>query len=448
MLQTRKHPPGPGGAAAFFRGINRRQENPLKVIQELRDNFGNIIYIDFFIRKVYLVFEPEYIRQMLSEKAQNYRKSSQYEKAELFLGQGMLNSEGTFWKRQRKLAQPAFLKSQVNHFHEMMLKHCNQVISEWRSRGDKNIDVHSEMMRLTMNIIADAMFSMNLNKEASNIAESLSFLNEYASERIRSNFVLPVLVPTLDNLKFLSHSGRLNRLMYSIIEQRRKTPVEEMPKDLLTALVLSKDPETGETMSDLELRDELMTIFLAGHETTAMAMTMFFYNLTRNKPVLTKVLDEVRNTDIQSSEDLQKLTYTSMALQENLRLNPPAWVIGRRAIEDETLGDYYIQKDVDISMPIMILQRSPEYYERPLDFYPEHFSDAAIKARPRYTYLPFGAGPRICIGKSFAEQEMMLIAWSFLKNLDLESQTGQIELEPLFTLRPRQKILMRAKKAP
>ena len=440
------NPPGPAGFDALLRALSTAQANPIDLFVAMRKEYGDIVFLDIFIRENYFLFKPEYFRHVLSENYQNYRKGSPYEKAELFLGQGMLNSEGSFWKRQRKLAQPAFLKSQVALFSDMMLKHCSTMGDEWAQQSEP-FNMHDEMMRLTMNIIADAMFSMNLSKEAGNVAEALAFLNEFASDRIRRNFNMPVLVPTPENLKFMMYSGRLNRLMYNIISERRSASPAQMSKDLLTALILSKDEETGEGMSDKELRDELMTIFLAGHETTAMAMTMFFTNLAANPEVYRQVADEVRSVEIATVADLARLPYTTMVILENLRINPPAWIVGRRALADDEIGGYLIKKDIDISMPIILTHTDPQYYERPAQFYPEHFSEQAVKARPKFSYLPFGAGPRICIGKSFAEQEMLLIAWYFLKNFELQHMGNQVELEPLFTLRPKEAIMFTARKA-
>jgi cytochrome P450 len=368
-----------------------------------------------------------------------------------FLGNGLLTSEGDFHKKQRKLAQPVFHRQRIQSYAETMVAYTNQVVGNWRD-GESH-QICDEMMSLTMFIVAKTLFDADMDDmagEVETIGQAIEDLQAISNAEYRTFIILPEWVPTRNNR--LRKKGRA--VMYGIIDrliaERRATAVNGRiadTGDLLSMLLLAQD-EDGRTMSDNQVRDELVTLFAAGHETTSNALAWSWYLLSQHPDVearLHQEVDEVLNGRLPTLQDLPQLPYTEMVLKEAMRLYPPAWTLNtRQAVEDTAVGDYLIPKDRLIFVSPYVMHRRPEFFPDPERFDPERFTPENEKELPRYAYVPFGAGPRVCIGNSFAMMEAHLILATIAQRFRLALDPNQeIELNPLITLSPKYGLKMR-----
>ena len=360
---------------------------------------------------------------------------------------GLLTSEGDFWKRQRRLSQPSFHRQRIAGFATAMARCTERMLSDWaalepsgraptRSVG---VDVHAEMMRLTMAIVGQTLFSTDLLGSAEAVGRALTTALEITNRRFQSLFLLPQRLPTRQNVKFGRAMETLNGVVNGLIAERRKGGAEPS-EDLLGMLMSARDEETGEGMNDRQLHDELMTLFLAGHETTANALAWTFYLLSRHPEIERRVHAECAAAlqgRAPGAEDVPKLELTNRVVAEALRLYPPAWLFARKAIEADEIQGYRIPKGSTVFVCPYVTHRHPGFWENPEGFDPDRFLPAAVAARPRYAYFPFAGGPRQCIGNSFALMEATIILATTLQRYRLDLVPGQrVEPEPTVTLRP------------
>ena len=430
-------PPGPPGSPLlgnFVEGWNR----PLELFTRGAEEHGELVRYRFGTTFYYLVNSPELVRRVFVENAKNYTKSRYYRGIKLVLGDGLFTSEGDFWRRQRRLSQPAFHRERLAGFASSMVDSTRDALEDFKRRAGETVDVARAMSRLALRIVGRTLFSAEIADEAGAIQRAVHFANEFGE----SAFFLPLWVPTLKNRELKRALAVFDDLVARMIADRREATARgEAPGDLLAMLMSVRDEDTGERMSDRQLRDEALTLIIGGHETTATVLDWTFYLLARHPEVAWRLREHVRATlgdRDPSAEDISKLTYTAQVVQESMRLYPPAWVMEREAIGDDTLAGYGIPGRSTVAVCPYVLHRRPDLWPDPERFDPERFTPERVKDRPKHAYLPFGHGPRQCIGHAFAMMETVIIVSMFARELALDlAAGGTVEPEPLTTLRPK-----------
>ena len=421
-------------SVSYLRGLwSIGKKNPLPMLLQLLRAEGDLIRLPAGPYLYLLAQHPDHAEHVLQANYQNYRKSFNYRALRIVMGDGLLTLEGDAWKRQRRLSQPAFHRPTLLHVVEEMARCARDLCERWEKLPDGTVlDVAEEMTRLTLRIAGRTLFSVEVEGDASGFAGAVTLASRFVVDRTRSIIRLPVQVPTPGNLRVRRALGVLDRVVYRIIEDRRRSANGE--QDLLSLLMHAKDADTGEAMSDLQLRDEVLTFLSAGHETTANALTWTLYLLSAHPAERRRLEAEVQT----AGGDLQKLPFTKSVIEESLRLYPPAWFIERQANEEDRLGDYRVARNAVVGLCPFTLHRDPRFWDDPEGFDPDRFSPAASAGRPRFAYLPFGAGPRTCIGAQFALWELQTVLATLCARFRLDLVPGHpIELDPLVTLRSK-----------
>ena len=407
-------------------------------MQDASAQFNGIFRITSRLLNLVVITDPEYVKHVMQDNNKNYTKWFKNDVLELLLGRGLLTSEGDFWRKQRRLAQPAFHRERLAKMADTMIRCTQQQIEKLEQLPDKNnIDISTEMMELTLNIVAGAMFSSEVKGAIKVVSHEIERTSIMATARFNNPLRLPIRFPTPANLAERRSIRNLDNVLNPIIRERRKST--EHFHDLLAMLMEAKDEDTGEQMSDQQLRDETMTIFLAGHETTALALSWLWYLLDKNPEEAQKLYDEIDQvTDGKTPtlEDLQRMPFTRMVMDESLRLYPPAWLIMRENLEEDTFGGYRIPKGYTFMIPVYNIHRDPRLWDKPDEFIPERFSKENAKSHHRFAYFPFGGGPRQCIGNNFALMEMQIIMVMMLQKFRFKVSAGfKPEMLPMITLR-------------
>ncbi|MCI0398005.1 MAG: cytochrome P450 [Chloroflexi bacterium] len=434
--------PGPKGRP--LRGsLADFQQDPLQLLVDSAREYGDVVRLRMGPRDFYLISNPEYIQEILVTKQQDFHKvrppgSSQ------FLGNGLLRSEGDFHLRQRRLAQPAFHRQRLAAYGRTMVERTEQLLATWQDGQVR--DIHEEMMRLTLVIVGETLFGADISDETSEIGQALTEAMLWFNRRIGSPLALPEKIPTPANRRFQKALGVLDRIVYDLIQQRRASGADA--GDLLSMLLLAQDEEGGtDSMSDEQLRDEVMTLLLAGHETTANTLSWTWYLLSRYPEVRARLeteLNMVLDGRSPTVDDLPNLAYIEMVLQESLRLYPPAWTQARQLADEWQCGPYRLPADSVALFSQYVMHRHPAYWPNPEGFDPERFNPELPANRPRFAYFPFGAGRRQCIGQSFAMMEARLITAAIAQKARLNLIPGfPVEPHPLVTLRPKYGVKMR-----
>ncbi len=441
-------PPGPRGNVVLG-SIGDIYRDRLRFVLEVARTYGDVVQYRVAHLRMYEVNHPAGVEHLLHDKHRNYSKDvPTFGTLRLFLGNGLFTSDGEFWRRQRRLAQPAFHRRRVATFGDLMTDATREMLDRWQPRAERGqpLEVAREFMRLTMEVVTRALFSTSVERDVDTIGRAIATLLKEVTFRFTFPFYPPLRVPTPRNRRFLAARAALDRIVYRIIAERRRRPAEH--DDLLAILMEARDEQTGEGMSDRQLRDEVITLFLAGHETTANALTWASYLLsTHVEPArrLRAEVDETLRGRAPTAADVPNLTYTRMVIDETLRLYPPAWVTSRRAIEDDTVCGYRIPADATVSISPYVTHRDPTLWENPEGFDPERFVPEGSAGRPHYAYFPFGGGPRQCIGKGFALMESTLVLALLAQRYELHLMPGRrVETEAVATLRPRYGMWMTA----
>jgi cytochrome P450 len=347
----------------------------------------------------------------------------------------LLTSEGDLWKRQRKLMAQAFTPKRIRSYAETMVAVTDQGLP-WQ-RGDV-VNIHDEMSRITMAVVAKVLFGTGLSHaDVERVHGAMEVINEYYANSPEAIFRIPPRIPTPRNVRLRRAVKQIDEVIYRLIEQKRS---EGLGDDLLSTLLMACD-EGGQGMTDQQLRDEAVTLFLAGHETTALALAHTLYLISKYPEVerrLTEEIDQVLGGALASHEDVKRLPYTSRVIKEGMRLYPPAWTTGRAALEDVEIGGYLIPKGAQLLMAQWIVHRDPRYYPNPEAFDPDRWLAPEMEDLPRYAFFPFGGGPRVCIGNHFATMEATLLLVTIVQRYHLELLPGQsLALAPSVTLRPK-----------
>jgi cytochrome P450 len=437
-------PPGPPGLPLLGSLLDTRRD-PLGFFARMSDEYGDCVRIRVGGNLVYFFRHPEQIKDVLVTQQHTFMKGRGIQWAKHFLGEGLLTSEGEFHTRQRRLSQPAFHRQRILSYGATMAEHAARTRDRWKD-GDV-VELSHEMMQLTMAIVAKTLFDADVAGEATEIGRALTAIVELFP-RFNLPFAnLVAMLPLASNRRFRAAKALLDATIYRVIRERRKTGGDR--GDLLSMLLTATDEEgDGTGMTDLQLRDELMTLFLAGHETTANALVWTFYLLSQNPEPERRLhaeLDVVLGGRLPTADDLKRLPYTEQVFAEAMRLYPPAWGIGRKALHDVEIGGYLVPAAAFVVMSQYVTHRDARFFPDPLRFDPDRFAPEARAARPRFAYFPFGGGARNCIGEPFAWMEGSLVLATLAQRWRLRLVPGQrVEPQPLITLRSRYGLRMTA----
>jgi cytochrome P450 len=433
-------PPGPKGLPFVGNALLMLRNAPLDYTIRCAREYGDVVRLRFGSLTFYLLVHPDAIEYVLRGNHRNFMKDKGSHMLTGLVGQGLLTSEGDFWRRQRRLSQPAFQLDQIQKYSASMVAAAERALQDWRPGQTR--DIHADMSRLTLDIIGQTLFSSSVAGVADTVGAALEVVMKYyASLAIWFPWFQRLPLPV--NRRFRKAVAQLDQIIYDTIHQRRKSGVD--CGDLLSRLLAAQD-EDGSTMTDRQLRDELITLFLAGHETTALALSFTFYLLAQHPEVDAKLsaeLEDVLGGRLPTYGDIARLRYTEWVIKESMRLYPPAYSIGREALADCEIAGYHIPKGTQIALFQWIVHRDPRWFEDPETFRPERWDNDLARRIPRCAYFPFGDGPRICIGNQFAMMEAVLCLATIAQRFRLSLAPGfQLRLLPSVTLRPRHGVSM------
>jgi cytochrome P450 len=437
---ARSPAPGPRGHP-LLGSLPRARRDPISLFMDSFRDYGEVVRFHFGPMVAHLISSPAGAIHVLAENNKNYGKQTRgYRNLRYVLGNGLLTSEGEAWRRQRRIAQPAFHRQRIAGFAQTMVRAAEDVASDLESRRGREIDMHHEMMRLTLRVVGQTLLAYDPTDAADQVGAALTYLLAIANERSSRILELPPILPTRENLKFRRARATLDAVVLRMIGERRKNPGDR--GDLLSMLIEARDAESGEAMDDRQLRDEAMTIFLAGHETTANALTFTWLLLSRYPQAFRELraeLQRVMGGRSPNIDDLPALTLTRRILQESMRLYPPAWIIARSVIGRDEIAGYEIPARSILLISPYVVHRHPGLWEDPEGFDPQRFASEPARG----AYLPFGGGPRMCIGNAFATMEAELVLATLAQRLRFDLVPGgNVELEPSITLRPRNGLKM------
>lgn len=442
-------PPGPKGLPFFGVALSLRRD-VLGVITRIARGYGDIAHMPLLMQSRILVNRPEWIEDLIVRQPQKFDKGPGLKDASRrLLGEGLLTSEGELWRRQRRLAQPAFHRQRIAEYARVMVEQASSHIRGWRE-GDRR-DMAEEMMALTLVIAVKTLFGIEFTEEAKRVGPAVTLLMRYQLGRLRSPVKIPMHWPTPSNRRANRAYDYLDSLVYGIIEERRRRRDAGEPegRDVLSLLMNAMD-EDGSRMTPKQLRDEVMTLFIAGHETTAVTLGWLWHLLAQNPRVEEKLAEELHSVLAGSAptpEDLPRLTYLDAVIREVLRLYPAAYVLQRTSLEPFDVAGYHFPANTTVLMSQWIVHRDPRYFDAPEEFRPERWLDGLEARLPAYAYFPFGGGPRRCIGQVFALMEASLVAATLAQKFRFVERPGtKVVPEPLVTLRARGGVPMTLKR--
>ncbi len=444
MTKTFENMPHPNIANVFLGNLTQLRKERIAFFVKQKKEMGDIYRIKVPTRKIVVITDPEWIKYVLVDNNKNYTKSFAYDSIRLFLGNGLLTSEGEFWKRQRRLAQPAFHKEKLNLMFKNMVEQTEKCIEELEKVADtgQSVNLSKILYKLTLDIVNSTLFYNEIGDTTDRIYKLVSQGSEYITQRIDNPLRLPNWVPTPHNLKESRVLHSMDDVFYSVIDNRRKE--NKQHDDLLSMLMEARDEETGEAMDNRQLRDEILTIFVAGHETTQIALGWTFYLLTQNPDKAKILANEIKNElkgEQPTAQSLRGLHYLKQVVDESMRCFPPAWIMGRRTIEKDNIAGYEIPPYTNVIMPIYVVHHDEKVWDDPYSFVPERFGFDKLKDKHKYSYFPFGGGPRLCIGNNFAIQEMQVCLTMILQKFVIEVDDNFVpDLDSLVTLRPKHPI--------
>jgi len=441
MSATRKKfPPGPSEVLKRW-SFGPLNNNPLEYFTGIAREYGDIAGLRILNFKTIFINRPDLIEEVLVANARMYTKGRVLRANRHVFGEGLLTSEGDFWLRQRRLSQPAFHRVRIASYAATMVEYAQRMMEGWRSGEER--DVHREMLRLTLQIVGKTLFDADVERDAQEVGKSLELLLEIGANFRRTIFV-PHWLPTPANLRVKREVAQIEKIIYRIISERRASGRDA--GDLLSMLLTAQD-EDGSRMTDKQLRDETITLFLAGHETTASTLSWTWWLLAQNPAVEAKLhqeLDAVLGDRTPALDDLPKLGYAGHVITESLRLYPAAWGLARLAVEDHEIAGYPVTRGMGVTMAQWVVHRDKRWYDAPEEFQPERWENDLLKRLPRFAYFPFGGGPRQCIGNTFALMEATLILATIARKFRLRLEVDH-PVVPLasITLRPRHGVRVR-----
>jgi cytochrome P450 len=443
-----KVPPGPAGNF-LFGNLRDFRNNPLQLLLQLCSDYGDICRFRIVTTEFYLINNPDLIAHVLVDKDHHYRKSWIDKQA---IGpmaeQGLLTIEGDLWKQQRRLLQPLFSQQMLQTYSQIVTDYTSEMMERWKPwvASGQTFDLSEQITNLTMRIIARTILGIDFAQADKELLEAFEVVLDHANSVLESVIPLPDWVPTPAHLRFRHARQVLHSQVTRLIEQHRREKQEG--KDLLSLMMNARDEETGAGLSDDILRDQVLTFFAAGHETTAQSLKWTFYMLSRHPEVGQKVYEEVRKVlggQRPTFQAAAEMPYTKMVIHEVMRLWPPVWMMEREAAVEDELAGYPVRPGTQVAMSQWVMHRHPKYWDNPEGFDPERFSPERSAGRAHGVYFPFGAGPRVCIGNTFAIMEMQMIIPTILQRYRLDVMPSPPVLpKPTFTLRPMYGVPVRA----
>ena len=413
-----------------------RKNAPELLLKAAREH-GEIVHLNLGPQRIYSITNPEWIKDIFITHQSNFIKSKMLERAKVLLGEGLLTSEGELHKRQRRLVQPAFHRDRLIGYGAAMVECAAEARDRWTSGA--RLDIAREMNRLTLAIVARTLFSADVSSEADEIRDALTDVLGLFEMVLSPFSEWFEKLPLPSVRRFERARARLDRTIYGLIAERRASGRDA--GDLLSMLLLAQDEDGDGGMSDKQVRDEALTLFLAGHETTANALAWTWYLLSQNPEAEARFhaeIDGVLGGHLPAFDDLPQLKFVEMVLSESMRLYPPAWGIGRRNLEEYRIGDYVIPARTVILMSPYVVHRDPRWFPEPDRFLPDRWLPENVATRPKFSYFPFGGGARVCIGERFAWMEGVLLLAAIGQKWRLRlAPDARVALQPLITLRPK-----------
>jgi cytochrome P450 len=442
--------PGPRGMPVLGNLNDFRNKDLIQVYVDTWRRYGDVSHLRAGPIDMVVAAHPDDVKHVLVDNQKNYIKGRGFEKVRLILGNGLFTGEGEVWRRHRRTMQPPFTPRNVTQFAPAMTAAITRLLERWAPHADSGqpFNVHAEMMRLAMSVIARTTLSADIDEEAAEAGHEFTYALDFISRTSVGALTVPLWVPTSGNRRFRQALAYMDRFIYGVIADHRRQTTP--PNDLLTILLNARDPETGAGMDEAQIRDEMLTIFFAGHETTAQALTWTWYLLAQHPEVEAKLYDEVDRTltgRLPTPDDTEALDYPGRVVQEAMRLYPPVWVFTRDALGDDELSGYRVPAGSMVVLSQYLTHRHPDFWPAAESFDPERFTPEQDAARPRYAYFPFGGGPRICLGNNFALLEASLAVAMVAQRYRLRLVPGQ-DIRPTMkgTLRPNGPVMMTAEK--
>ncbi|HEU5115815.1 MAG TPA: cytochrome P450, partial [Isosphaeraceae bacterium] len=412
-----RRPPGPRGHW-LFGNLRQFKEDRLRFLDECFETYGDVVSIRLGPIRAWLLNHPDLVEEVLVTKNRLFVKHFALRRTRRTLGKGLLTSEGDFWRAQRRLSQPAFHRDRVASYAAIMVDYAERMLQDWHD--GQTLDAQDAMMQLTLQIVAKTLFDADVSGESGDASAAMETLLHAFTNRIDKLIKIPEKIPTPANRRMERAARRLDGILYRIIEEHRKSGDRG---DLLSMLLRAQDEDTGRRMTDAQLRDEAMTLFMAGHETTANTLAWAWYLLSKQPEAETKLhaeLDDALTGRSPSIDDLPRLKYAEAVISETLRIMPTVWIVGREATEPCEVGGYPVPRGTTLYMSQWVLHRDSRWFDDPLTFRPERWLDGLAKRLPRYAYFPFGGGPRVCIGNQFALMESVLLLSTIARRFRLE----------------------------
>ncbi len=417
-----------------MREFNR---DTLGFIERCRD-YGDVVRTRFLYVHAYFLYNPDDIELLLTTNAKSFRKAQSLRSPffHRLVGNGLVTSEGDFWRRQRRLAQPAFHRQRISSYGDVMVDYAERTIEKWRAGETR--DIARDMTRLTLEIVVKTLFNSDVSNDADHVREMLSEVVKPFASQATLKWILDNRLPTPGHRRYFNAVAGIDRIVFRIISERRQSKSDE--GDLLSMLLQAQD-EDGSQMTDAQLRDEVMTIFLAGHETTALALSWTWYLLATHPEVEKKFHDELADVlggKTPTVADMPRLPYTEMIAKETMRLYPPAYAVGREALEDTEIGGFRIPRKSQLFAFQWVTHRDERYFENPEAYEPERWTPERADKIPKYAYFPFGGGPRQCIGNYFAMMEIVLLLATIGQRFRFSMVPDyKVEVLPVLSLRPK-----------
>jgi cytochrome P450 len=432
-----KLPPGQKGNLLFDKDRSFRTDLLGFMVRSVRQYNGisrRKVGFNYYVN----ITNPDYVEHIFMNR-DIYVKGRDNKNLQFLLGHGLLTSEGEFWMKQRRLMQPLFHKQRLQGFVQKIAESTNTMLTDWTQRTGTVTDLHSDMTKLTLEIISQTMMSTQVKGDFEQLSDALEYVMKGMIGRTSSLLRLPYWLPLPQHITMKKNRKLMDDTVAKIIAERRAST--EHFDDLLSMLLEVEDADTKERMSDAQIRDEVITIYLAGHETTANAMAFTFYLLAKHPDAAQRIAAEVKQVFSDGAityDGLNKLEFTTMVIKESMRLFPPAWAITREVAKDDVIDGYLLKKGDSVVMSPYIIQRQQQYWQDPDAFKPERFAADKAKSIHRYAYFPFGGGARLCIGNNFAMMEMQIILAMVCGKFNFKlPENFKFELEALVTLRPK-----------
>ena len=416
--------------------------DPLHFLTDCARRYGDLVPFRLGVWPALLVNDPDDIEYVLVKNHRGFTKNRLFWRyVRAIFGTGLLTATGEDWQRQRRLNAPAFSGDRLATYGAVMIRHAGAMLRSWQP-GER-MDVHAEIMALTLEIAAETLFGTSVKRDIVDFEQSTNVLMEEISTRLRRPVFIPDGIPIPGNVRYRRALRRIDQLVARIITERRQSGEDR--GDLLSMLLRARY-ENGESMTEHQIRDEVVTMLLAGHETTALALSWTCYLLSRHPQIQSALAAEVREVlgmRVPTVDDVSRLRLCEYAINEAIRLYPPAWAIGRQAVAPCEIGGYPVPAGMTIFIAPWVLHRDPRYFEDPAAFRPDRWAGGLAKRLPRFAYMPFGGGPRVCIGNRFAMMEAVLILATIEQHFFLEAQNENPEPFPSITLRPKGGVWLR-----